>query len=62
MAEEPPRGSYAIKYVCMYVSRENELSLYVCNPDLGIWENFVCRIRNPGIWNSEYNARNPESH
>ena len=26
MAEEPPRGSYAIKYVCMYVC------MYVCNP------------------------------
>ena len=25
MAEEPPRGSYAIKYVCMYVC------MYVCN-------------------------------
>ena len=24
MAEEPPRGSYAIKYVCMYVC------MYVC--------------------------------
>ena len=22
MAEEPPRGSYAIKYVCMYVCFE----------------------------------------
>ena len=27
MAEEPPRGSYAIKYVCMYVC------MYVCIGD-----------------------------
>ena len=25
MAEEPPRGSYAIKYVCMYVSSPGKL-------------------------------------
>ena len=25
-------------------------------------ENFACRIRNHGLWNSEYSLRNPESH
>ena len=27
----------------------------------GIWEIFVCTIRNPGFWNPEYSSRNPES-
>ena len=27
-----------------------------------IQENFACRIRNHGLWNSEYSLRNPESH
>ena len=27
-----------------------------------IKENFACRIRNHGLWNSEYSLRNPESH
>ena len=27
----------------------------------GIWETFVCTIRNPGFWNPEYSSRNPES-
>ena len=26
-----------------------------------IREMFACEIRNPGLWNSEYNSRNPES-
>ena len=28
----------------------------------GIRENFACGIRNPGVWNPEYNSANPESH
>ena len=28
----------------------------------GIRENFPCGIRNPGVWNPEYNSANPESH
>ena len=27
-----------------------------------IKENFACRTRNHGLWNSEYSLRNPESH
>ena len=31
MAEEPPRGSYAIKYVCMYVKIPSQLSaMFTC--------------------------------
>ena len=27
-----------------------------------IWESFTCGIWNLGLWNSEYNTRNPESY
>ena len=30
MAEEPPRGSYAIKYVCMYVYADHNLLTSYC--------------------------------
>ena len=25
-------------------------------PDSGIWEIFACRIRNPGLWSSEFSS------
>ena len=46
----------------------------LANPDSGIREIFACGIRNPpkeknacvirnpGLWNTEYSSRNPESH
>ena len=32
------------------------------NPDCGIREIFACGIQNPGLWNSEFSSRNPESY
>ena len=32
------------------------------NTDSWIRETFACRIRNPGLWNTECSSRNPESH
>ena len=31
------------------------------NSVFGIQEIFACEIRNPGLWNPEYNSRDPES-
>ena len=31
-------------------------------PFQGIRKRFARGIRNPGLWNTEYSSRNPESH
>ena len=36
---------------------ENFLSV-----ESGIWENFACGIRIPGLWNLEYSSQKPEFH
>ena len=45
MAEEPPRGSYAIKYVCMYVliftnglENSEDQKLVGLQENISIWE------------------------
>ena len=40
----------------------NPDSVKFLREEIGIWENYTCGIRNPGLCDPEYRLRNPESH
>ena len=44
MAEEPPRGSYAIRYVCMYIAR---ITGYVISMTIALGP--IARLNSLGI-------------
>ena len=46
----------------IFLQEVQPLRRYSLHDELGMPENFACRIWNPGLWNAKYISRNPESH